>query len=220
MSTDALGFRHRFLPATPGVGAPALLLLHGTGGDEDDLLPLGHAVAPGAALLSPRGHVVENGMPRFFRRFAEGRFDDANLNAETHLLAGFVAAAAEAYSLDPARIVALGLSNGANIAAALMLLLPKVLAGAILLRPMLPLNPAEPPNLSGTPILVSAGERDPIVPRANTLALVELLQRAGADMRVRWQRGGHSLAQADIDDSANWLREQSFGKRRQEGVRA
>ncbi|GAC1329263.1 MAG: alpha/beta hydrolase [Beijerinckiaceae bacterium] len=220
MSTDALGFTHRFLPGAAGSSAPTLLLLHGTGGDEDDLLPLGHAVAPGAALLSPRGHVVENGMPRFFRRFAEGRFDEANLKAETHLLADFVAAAADAYRLDPARIVALGLSNGANIAAALMLLRPKVLAGAILLRPMLPLRPAKLPDLSRTPVLVSAGQRDPIVPQANTQALVNLLKEAGADVSVRWQKLGHSLAQADVDDSANWLREQSFGKSNREGARA
>ena len=207
MSASDLGFIHRFVPARPGTNAPTLLLLHGTGGDESDLVALGQAVLPGAALLSPRGHIVENGMPRFFRRFGEGRFDEANLREEALALANFVGAAAQTYKFDPARVVALGLSNGANIAAAMLLLHPHVLAGAILLRPMVPLVPPELPNLAGNPVLISAGQHDPIVPPANTLHLANLLQSAGAEVTLKRQPLGHNLAQPDLQASAHWLRE-------------
>src|SRR5438270_10922703 len=151
MSAD-LSFVHRFVPAQAGSGAPILLLLHGTGGEASDLIPLGQAVLPGAALLSPRGRVLENGMPRFFRRFGEGRFDEANLKEEALGLANFVGAAAQTHHFDPARVVALGFSNGANIAAALLLLHSHVLAGAVLLRAMVPLIPPELPALTGQPV--------------------------------------------------------------------
>jgi phospholipase/carboxylesterase len=206
MSAD-LSFIHRFVPAQAGTSAPTLLLLHGTGGDESDLLPLGQAVLPGAALLSPRGRVLENGMPRFFRRFGEGRFDEANLKEEALALANFVAAAAKTYAFDPARVVALGFSNGANIAASLLLLHPHVLAGAVLLRPMVPLIPPELPNLADKPVLISAGQHDPIVPAANLLHLANLLQSAGAEVTVKRQPLGHNLAEPDLQASAHWLRE-------------
>src|SRR5947209_3011663 len=206
MSAD-LSFVHRFIPAQPGTNAPTLLLLHGTGGDESDLIPLGQAVLPGAALLSPRGRVLENGMPRFFRRFGEGRFDEANLKEEALALANFVSAAAQTHHFHPERVVALGLSNGANIAAALLLLHPHVLAGAILLRPMVPLIPPELPNLADKPVLISAGQHDPIVPAANTLHLANLLQSAGAEVTLKRQPLGHNLAQPDLQASAHWLRE-------------
>jgi predicted esterase len=206
MSAD-LAFVHRFIPAQPGTNAPTLLLLHGTGGDESDLIPLGQAVLPGAALLSPRGRVSENGMPRFFRRFGEGRFDEANLKEEALALANFVGAAAQTYRFDPARVVALGFSNGANIAAALLLLHPHVLAGAVLLRAMVPLIPPELPALTGQPVLISAGQHDPIVPAANILHLANLLQSAGAQVTVKRQPLGHNLAEPDLQASAYWLRE-------------
>lgn len=202
---SALAFTHRFLPASARNDAPTLLLLHGTGGDENDLLPLGQAVLPGAALLSPRGRVLENGMPRFFRRFGEGRFDEANLREEARALANFVAAAAQEYQFDPARVVALGFSNGANIAASLLLLHPHVLAGVVLLRPMLPLMPPQLPDLAGKPVLISAGQHDPIVPPANTLQLANLLQSAGAEVTLKRQPLGHNLAQPDVQASAHWL---------------
>ena len=148
-----LSFTHRFEPATVA-GSPPLLLLHGTGGDESDLLPLGRAVSPGSALLSPRGPVLENGMPRFFRRLAEGVFDEADLRRRARELADFIAEAREAYGI--AAPVALGFSNGANIAAALLLLHPGVLAGAALLRPMMPLAEPPVPDLTGTPVLMLA----------------------------------------------------------------
>ena len=202
-----LGFIHRFIPAQPQTNAPTLLLLHGTGGDESDLIPLGQAVMPGAALLSPRGRVLENGMPRFFRRFGEGRFDEANLKDEALALANFVGAAAQTHHFDPARVVALGFSNGANIAAALLLLHPHVLAGAVLLRPMVPLIPPELPNLAGKPVLISAGQHDPIVPAANILHLANLLQSAGAEVTLKRQPLGHNLAEPDLQASAYWLRD-------------
>src|SRR5919106_2243449 len=150
MTTPDLGFVHRFLPGAPSL--PVLLLLHGTGGDESDLLPLGEALLPGAARLSPRGKVLENGMPRFFRRLAEGVFDLDDLRRRTQELADFVEAAAAAYGLGERRPVAVGFSNGANIAAAMLLLRPGVLSGALLIRPMVPLVPDTLPDLGGMPV--------------------------------------------------------------------
>ncbi len=153
MTGDDLGFVHRFVPAPESAQPPpaALLLLHGTGGDEDDLVPLGRALVPGWALVSPRGKVLEGGAPRFFRRLAEGVFDQEDLVARTHELAGFVEAAAVEYGLDRDRIVAVGFSNGANIGASLLLLHPGLLAGAVLLRAMVPFEPDPLPDLTGTP---------------------------------------------------------------------
>ncbi|GJE18091.1 alpha/beta hydrolase [Methylobacterium marchantiae] len=197
-----LSFTHRFEPATVP-GSRPLLLLHGTGGDENDLLPLGRAVAPGAALLSPRGPVLENGMPRFFRRLAEGVFDEADLRRRAQDLAAFVAEARETYGI--AAPVALGFSNGANIAAALLLLHPGVLAGAALLRPMMPL--AEPPvaDLAGTPVLMLSGVADPIVPAENAARLATTLGRAGADVAHDILPAGHGLSQADVAAVQAWM---------------
>src|SRR5262249_25501268 len=145
--TTKTDFIHRFEPAPPGGTDATLLLLHGTGGNENDLLPVGRAVAPHSALLSPRGRVLAHGMPRFFRRLAEGAFDHEDLVARTHELADFVAEAAKRYGFDAKRVIAAGFSNGANIAGSLMLLRPETLAGAILLRPMVPFEPKTPPDL-------------------------------------------------------------------------
>ena len=199
-----LGFEHRFVPARPdGAGRPPLLLLHGTGGDENDLLPLGEALAPGAPLLSPRGKVLETGMPRFFRRLAEGVFDVRDVEARAHDLADFVLAARDAYSL--AQPVAVGFSNGANIAAALLLLRPEILAGAVLFRPMVPVEPATTPNLRGTKVLIGAARHDPIATPAETERLRGLLERAGADVRVDWVNAGHGLTGIDVANAKRWL---------------
>jgi phospholipase/carboxylesterase len=213
VSDPDLGFVHRLVPADEAVGspAPALLLLHGTGGDEDDLLPLGRALAPGWALLSPRGKVLENGAPRFFRRLAEGVFDLDDLVARTHELADFAAAAVERHGLDRGRIVAVGFSNGANIAASLLLLRPGTLAGALLLRAMVPLEPEQAPDLSGIAVLMAVGARDPLVPRDSTRRLAELLEEAGAEVAVHVEQGaGHGLAQGDLEAARGWLAER-FG---------
>lgn len=197
-----LGFVHRFEPGT-APGRKPLLLLHGTGADENDLVPLGRRVAPGAALLSPRGQVLEGGMPRFFRRLAEGVFDEADLRRRAADLAGFVTAARERYGLEAP--VALGFSNGANIAAAILLLHPEVLAGAVLLRAMVPL--AEPPqaDLAGKPVLILSGAADPIVPAANADRLGRQLEGAGAQVEAHRLPGGHGLGPDDLALATDWL---------------
>ena len=202
MSSSTLGFRHRFVAGTDPA-APPLLLLHGTGGNEDDLLPFGQALRPGAALLSPRGQVLENGMPRFFRRLAEGVFDLDDLRARTAELGEFVDAARREYGLEPP--IGVGFSNGANIAAALLLLRPGTLAGAVLLRPMVPLVPDPLPALAGTAVLIVAGQADPIVPPAQSEALADLLRRSGATVTIEWLAGGHGLARDDLALGQRWL---------------
>jgi len=204
VSSD-LGFVHVFKPAQ-NPGGPTLLLLHGTGGDEHDMLPLG-GLAPGAALLSPRGKVLENGMPRFFRRLAEGVFDEEDVARRAGELADFVAAAAAHYRFDPSRVVAMGFSNGANIASATMLLRPGVLKGGILFRAMVPLVPdfRQERPLAGARVLISNGNIDPIVPAEETERLARLLQQAGADVEVHWQPAGHQLMPADFAVAKTWL---------------
>ena len=162
-----LGFVHKFVPPSGG-SQLTLLLLHGTGGNEGDLIQLGHELSPGAALLSPRGKVLENGMPRFFRRLGEGIFDINDLTDQTHNLAVFVREASKAYGFHLGKVVAVGYSNGANIAGSALILHPETLAGAVLFRPMIPFVPETMPRLSGKPILILAGSRDSIVPKDET----------------------------------------------------
>jgi phospholipase/carboxylesterase/glyoxalase family protein len=203
MTEHDLGFVHRWVP---GRGSPlTALVLHGTGGDESDLLPLAAAVAPGAALLSPRGKVRENGAPRFFKRVALGVFDQADLAARTDELVAFVHRAAAAYGFDPTRVVALGYSNGANIASSAFLRHPGVFARAVLFRPMVPFVPAAPPALNGMPVYISAGRVDPIVRRDNTEELLRVLNSAGATVTVRWEEAGHALTSGEVQGAADWL---------------
>jgi predicted esterase len=204
MTTPHLGFVHRYVPARRA-DAPTLLLLHGTGGNETDLLPLGEVLAPGAGLLSPRGQVREHGMPRFFRRLAEGVFDLDDLRFRTHELASFVAAAAAAYGFDPRRVIAVGYSHGANIAASLLLTQPGVLSGAVLFHAQVPLEPQEAPNLMDIPVFLTGGRADPIVRPAETERLAALLREAGADVTLRWQPDGHSLSPREVDEARRWL---------------
>ena len=168
-------FVHQYVPPV-GKSPYTLLLLHGTGGDEHDLLGLGQQLGNGAALLSPRGK-VENGMPRFFRRLAMGVFDIEDLKYRTRELAEFVKQAARHYGFDPQKVKALGYSNGANIAAGLLLLRPEVLSGAVLLRPMVPLVPDQLPDLKDVPVFIAAGRKDPIVRPEQTAKLAELLRK-------------------------------------------
>ena len=205
----SLGFAHRFVPGADPA-APVLLLLHGTGGNEDDLLPLGRLLAPGAALLSPRGNVLENGTtPRFFRRLAEGVFDVPDLIARTAELAGFVGAAAARYQFDAGRVVAVGYSNGANVAASLLLRHPGALAGALLLRAMaLPETslPAIPPRLNGAGVLLLSGRLDPVVPPGDPDRLAAALRNGGAEVTLRWlEDAGHGIVQDDILEARRWL---------------
>jgi phospholipase/carboxylesterase len=198
-----LGFAHRFLPGSPSL--PVLLLLHGTGGDESDLLPLGEALLPGAPRLSPRGKVLENGMPRFFRRLAEGVFDLDDLRKRTDELADFVEAATEAYGLNGHRTIAVGLSNGANIAASMLLLRPGALGGALLIRPMVPLVPETRPDLRGVSVQINAGQVDPLVPPPQSEALAQLLTDAGASVKLHWIAGGHALTREDLEAGREWF---------------
>jgi predicted esterase len=208
MERPTLQFTHQFIPAR-AADAPTLLLLHGTGGDEYNLLDLGRELYPQAALLSPRGQVLENGMPRFFRRLAEGVFDLDDLRRRTADLAQFVGAAAEAYQFDPKRVIAVGYSNGANIAASLMLLYPRVLAGAVLFHAMVPLVPDELPDLSGVPVFMGAGQFDPLIPPAQTERLGLMLQQAGADVALHWEAGGHALSMAEVQAATAWLQDKT-----------
>ncbi|MGL3110680.1 alpha/beta hydrolase [Bradyrhizobium sp. BR 1432] len=195
-------FIHRFEPAA-NAGSPPLLLLHGTGGDENDLLGLGRMISPGSALLSPRGRVLEHGMPRFFRRLAEGVFDEDDLRRRANELGDFVTEARQRYSI--AAPVAVGFSNGANIAAALLLLKPEVLAGAILLRAMVPLSDPPKAALGGKPVLLLSGQADPIVPASNSAHLAALLSQAGASVTHKVLPAGHRLSQADVTLARDWI---------------
>ena len=207
MPANVLDFVHRFVPTPDIAGADTLLLLHGTGGDERDLLPLGRMLNPNANLLSPRGKVLEHGMPRFFRRLAEGVLDVPDLILQAQALADFVSGAAAAYGFDPARVAAAGFSNGANIAGAMLLLHPGILRAAILLHPMVPLIPDTLPDLAGTPIFIGAGRQDPLVAAAETERLAALLRSAGAAVTISWQPGGHALTREEADAAASWLQE-------------
>ncbi len=201
-----LNFIHRYVPASGGSISRTLLMLHGTGGNEDDLLQLGRKLDPEAALISPRGKVLENGMPRFFRRLAEGVFDEEDLVRRTHELADFIEAAERRYELAPKSVVAVGYSNGANIAAAILLLRPEVLRGGILFRAMVPIVPAALPDLQNVGVLLAAGDNDPIVPREEAERLAELFQRAGAKVTLRFERASHGLSMGDIEAATQWLK--------------
>jgi predicted esterase len=198
-------FRHVFVP---GKSARTLLLLHGTGGTEHDLISLGRGLDPTASLLSPRGKILENGLPRFFRRLAEGVFDEKDLIHRTHELADFIAEAAAGYAIDPGKILAVGYSNGANIAASLLLLRPGTLAGAALLRAMVPLVPDTVPDLNGTRVLLMSGHHDPLVPAENARRLASLLGEAGADVTLRFENAGHQLTEYTLDITRRWIADQ------------
>jgi phospholipase/carboxylesterase len=201
--SEALSFIHRFEAGTDAYARP-VLLLHGTGGDENDLVPLGRVVAPNAPLLSPRGKVLENGMTRYFRRIAGGVFDEDDVRRRAIELADFIAEAGRHYGLSSP--VALGYSNGANTAAAILLLRPEALAGAILLRATLPLKETEPVDLTGKPVLIITGGSDPLISPEGAARLAARLQQYGAVVEHRTLPVGHELSQADISIAKQWLR--------------
>jgi phospholipase/carboxylesterase len=197
-------FIHKFVA---GNSERTLILLHGTGGTESDLIDLGRALDPEAALLSPRGKVLENGMPRFFRRLAEGVFDEEDLIFRTHELADFIQVAAQQYGFSQNQAVAVGYSNGANIAGSILLLRPDTFQGAALLRPMVPLIPESLPELKGAPVLVAAGNFDPIIPVEKARELVTLLRRSGADVTAFFENASHSLTEATVLTAQRWLKD-------------
>lgn len=196
------GFHYRF---ERGGSANTLLLLHGTGANEDDLIPLGRSLSPDANLISPRGQVLEGGMPRFFRRFAEGVLDVDDLKTRTDSLVSFVRVAAEEYDLDVNKLTAVGFSNGANIAASVLLKHPRFLPAAILLRPMVPYVPEGSVDLSGVAVFIGAGRADPMVEESATEQLAQILRGAGADVELSWSPGGHSLEPEEVVRARAWL---------------
>lgn len=197
-------FIHVFHPPSVA-GGPILLLLHGTGSNEHGLIPLAERLAPGAGVLSPRGKVLERGMPRFFRRIAEGVFDIEDLKVRAAELAAFIKEAAAAYGFATANVIAVGFSNGANIGGALLLLHQEVLGAAVLFRAMVPLTPDPLPSIPHTPVLISNGERDPLVAPQETERLVQLLRDSGADVTLEWQTAGHELTEEDVTSARDWI---------------
>lgn len=203
--TDDLGFIHRFVRPEDADSGETLLVLHGTGGNENDLIGIGQTIAPGAAILSPRGNVLENGAPRFFRRLAEGVFDPKEVRSRGEELARFIRAAIAKYALDASRIYALGYSNGANVASTVMFIDPRLLQGAILFRPMLVLEPEEQADLGGARVFISAGRMDPIVPVTSVERLVGLFESARAEVTLKWQLTGHNLVPGEVREAAEWV---------------
>jgi len=202
MPQPDLGFVHRF---EPGEGAATLNLLHGTGGDENDLLGVGRSIAPRANLLSPRGKVLENGAPRFFRRFAEGVFDEDDIKLRSRELANFIAAASVNYGFDAKQVIAFGYSNGANIASATLLLHPPAMAGVILLRPMVVLVPSQLPDLHGKQILIESGSADPMGTVSEIQRLVALFGKSHAEITIKQHHAGHGLTHEDMVEAQKWL---------------
>ncbi|MCL4245377.1 MAG: alpha/beta hydrolase [Candidatus Dadabacteria bacterium] len=203
--TKDLDFIHKYVPASDAESGEAVFIFHGTGGDEESLLPVASAIMPGAAVVSPRGKVLENGMPRFFRRLAEGVFDLEDLHVRTEELAKFVESARTAYGLEGKKLVAAGYSNGANIAASILLTYPGVFSKAALFHPMVPFVPERLPDLSGTEVLITAGTNDPIVVPEGTRELARLLRQSGALVDVFWHDRGHSLTSEELSAAGTFL---------------
>lgn len=206
MSAEELGFTHRFIPGEDE-DQITLLLLHGTGANEEDLIPLGQQLVPGAAILSPRGKVSEGGAPRFFRRLAEGVFDMEDLAFRTDELAEFIQSAAKHYDFDTEKLVAVGYSNGANIGGSLMLSRPGLLSAAVLLRAMVPFEPETAPDLSGTPVFIASATADQMIPADHAEKLGGILSEAGAEVDQRWVQAGHGLTRPELDQAQQWLAE-------------
>jgi phospholipase/carboxylesterase len=205
-SSSELGFIHQFIPASTRPNQATLLLLHGTGGNEEDLIPLGRELYPRAAILGPRGKVLESGMPRFFRRVAEGVFDLEDLKFRTHELADFVKKASKVYKFNLGYVISVGYSNGANIASSLLLIRPETISSAVLFRAMVPFVPENVPNLAGKNIFIGAGQYDPIVPREQTETLFDLFKKAGANVVLHFQENsGHELGYDEISAAKDWL---------------
>ncbi|GMK47176.1 carboxylesterase [Paenibacillus glycanilyticus] len=197
--------KHLFQTGTDP-NAPVLLLLHGTGGNEHDLLPLAQLLSPSSSVLSVRGSVLENGMPRFFRRLAEGIFDEEDLKFRTKELYDFIAEASETYGFSRDNVVAAGYSNGANIAGSLLFHYANALRGAVLHHPMVPLRGLALPDMTNVPIFIGAGTNDPICSATESEELASLLQGAGASVTVHWEGNGHRLSSTEVQRAAEWFK--------------
>jgi len=202
---QVLNFKHKYIPSSDPTNQNTVLLLHGTGGNEENLVPIVEMILPDAAILSLRGQILENGMPRFFRRIAEGVFDLEDLKFRTQELAIFIERASQRYGLLSNKVIAVGYSNGANIASSVMLTYPGLISEAALFHPMIPFVPENPPDLSKTKILITAGTNDPIVNPEETLELHKMFEDYGAEVEVFWQDNGHNLTREEIEKTTNFL---------------
>lgn len=199
-------FRHVYVPPEPTAGdGETIVAFHGTGGNENDLIPVVRQVSPSAAIISPRGKVLENGMPRFFSRLTEGVFDENDVRRNAQALSDFLTVAARRYGRTGNNLIALGYSNGANMAAAIMLLRREVFSGAILFRPMMPLKMKDFPDLTCRSVLITTGRFDRVIPSAETQRLVRALKRTGASVEVVDVDAGHELTASDIEAARAWL---------------
>jgi len=205
--SEQLNFKHKYIPSSNPNNRNTVLLLHGTGGNEESLVPIVDMILTEAAILSPRGQILENGMPRFFRRIAEGVFDLKDLELRTRELATFIEESSRNYGLESNKIIAVGYSNGANIASSVMLTYPGLISKAALFHPMIPFVPKNSPDLSNTGILITAGTNDPIVSREETLELNKMFQDYGADVEIFWHDSGHNLVREELDKTKNFLSE-------------
>ncbi|MEX1000321.1 MAG: alpha/beta hydrolase [Thermodesulfobacteriota bacterium] len=200
-----LNFTHKYIPSSDPTNKITLLLLHGTGGNEESFLPIADIILPQAAVLSPRGQILENGMPRFFRRLSEGVFDLPDLKLRTKELAEFVNSSAQKYEIASNKVIAVGYSNGANIASSVMFTYPKIISKAVLFHPMIPFVPETSPDLSDLNVLITAGTNDPIVTKEETLELYNLYEQYGALAEIFWHDQGHNLTREEIDKTKNFL---------------
>jgi len=210
--TDDLRFIHKWVPAESSSTDPVtLLLLHGTGGDENALLPVGNELWPGAALLGLRGKVLENGMPSSFRRFTEVGVED--IKSRTEELAQLIDAASKRYDFSRRRLIVVGYSNGANLAASLILLHPHYLAGAVLFPAMVPLVPDLIRDFSHLSVFIGAARLDPLIPSGQAEELAALFKSGGADVTISWHQGGRELGEDDIQAAKHWLSRESIRRK-------
>ena len=205
---NTFGYKHKYLPSNSGDDSLTLLLLHGTGGNEDDLISFGQRLAPTANILSPRGNVLENGMPRFFRRISDGVLDFKDLKIRTAELVEFLEKASMAYKFDRRKVIAFGYSNGANMAESLLWNYPRLLAGAILIRPMMAIKSQAVPDLSNVPVFISGGRYDMINPPGDIERVAEILGAAGASIKLAIQDAGHEMTREELSQIAEWWKKQ------------
>ncbi|MDB4978765.1 MAG: phospholipase/Carboxylesterase [Candidatus Peribacteria bacterium] len=203
ITSSSFGMHHIFIPSDKP-DAPTLLLLHGTGGDEYDLVHIGQSLLPGAAILSARGNVQQQGMNRYFLRKPDGSFDTDDLLFRTGELNGFILLATEHYNIDRSTLIAVGYSNGATIAASILLVHPKTLHLAVLLHPALPFMPEQKPHITAH-VFMTAGRNDEMIPFERTKALATLLSSCGAEVAFHAEEGGHRITESELEAAREWI---------------